>query len=119
MPRTPILDLRWSAILGDFRRSGLTHAEFCRRRGISIHSFRKHLYANSAPRSVPAPTQVPADRVVAPFLPVTITPEPSPDTTHSPQHLELILSPRHRIAVVPGFDPRTLRQLIDIVEERL
>ena len=24
-----ILDLRWSAILNDFRRSGLTHAAFC------------------------------------------------------------------------------------------
>jgi DNA replication protein DnaC len=41
MPRGHILDLRWNALLNDFRRSGLTQAEFCERRGISIHSFRK------------------------------------------------------------------------------
>jgi hypothetical protein len=29
MPRGHILDLRWSALLNDFRRSGLTQAEFC------------------------------------------------------------------------------------------
>jgi hypothetical protein len=119
MPRTPILDLRWSAILGEFRRSGLTHAEFCRRRGLSIHSFRKHLYAHSAPKAESATTHLPADSVVSPFLPVVITPEPTPDSTPAPQLLELILSRRHRIAVAPGFDPHTLRQLIDIVEERL
>ena len=44
MPRGHTLDLRWNALLNDFRRSGLTHAEFCLRRGISIHSFRKRLY---------------------------------------------------------------------------
>jgi hypothetical protein len=32
MPRGHILDLRWNALLDDFRRSGLTHAEFCQRR---------------------------------------------------------------------------------------
>jgi hypothetical protein len=37
-------EIYWSAILADFRRSGLTHVEFCRLRRISLHSFRKWLY---------------------------------------------------------------------------
>jgi hypothetical protein len=37
-------EIHWSAILADFRRSGLTHVEFCRLRSISIHSFRDWLY---------------------------------------------------------------------------
>jgi hypothetical protein len=37
MPGARILDLRWCAILNEFRRSGLTHAEFCQRRDISIN----------------------------------------------------------------------------------
>ena len=41
-------DLRWRAWLEEFRQSGLTHAEFCRRRGISLHTFRKRLYALKA-----------------------------------------------------------------------
>jgi hypothetical protein len=43
MPRARILDLLWSALLKDFRRSGLTHAKFYDRCEISIHSFRKRL----------------------------------------------------------------------------
>jgi hypothetical protein len=117
MPRGPILDTRWDALLGDFRRSGLTHAEFCRRRGISIHSFRKHLYQRPAPK--PTHPDLPAVASVAPrFVPVTILPDPAPAGIHSRQPLELILSEGRRIAVAPGFDPATLRQLIDTVEDR-
>src|SRR3954447_21275245 len=110
MARRPILQTRWNALLGDFRRSGLTHAEFCRRRGLSIHSFRKHLYARPATKPgppqvtpaatppTPAPPQLPAAApVVTPFRPVTIPPEPQPGGPRSPHRLELILSQRHRI----------------------
>ena len=37
-------EIYWSAILTDFRRSGLTHVEFCRLRRISTFSFRDWLY---------------------------------------------------------------------------
>ena len=37
-------EIYWSAILADFRRSRLTHVEFCHLRRISLHSFRKWLY---------------------------------------------------------------------------
>jgi hypothetical protein len=115
VPRSRTVDLRWNALLNDFRRSGLTQAEFCRRRQISLHSFRKHLYP-------PHPSQ-PTSRDVRPsadadplFLPVTIRHEPTPSITASPSHLELILSNGRRIAVAPGFDPQTLRHLIAVVE---
>jgi hypothetical protein len=117
VPRSRTIDLRWNALLNDFRRSGLTQAEFCRRRQISLHSFRKHLYQ---PRpSTPQPT--PSDDRPAPspdrhFLPVTILPDPIPSITASRHHLELILPNGRRIAVAPGFDPQTLRQIIAVVE---
>ena len=119
MPRSRTIDLRWNALLNDFRRSGLTQAEFCRRRQISLPSFRAHLYR---PRpSTPQPT--PSDDRSAPgpdrhFLPVTILPDPIPSITASHPHLELILSNGRRIAVAPGFDSQTLRQLIAVVEGR-
>jgi hypothetical protein len=118
VPRIRTVDLRWNALLNDFRRSGLTQAEFCRRRQVSLHSFRKHLYQ---PRpSQPAPSD---DRSSANpdhhFLPVTIIADPIPPSiTASPPHLELILSNGRRIAIAPGFDPQTLRRLISVVEER-
>src|SRR3954470_23949593 len=76
MPRGHILDLRWNALLNDFRRSGLTHAESCQRRGISIHAFRKRLY--QAPIPKPTPANHPTDDGATPdFLPVTILPDPN------------------------------------------
>jgi hypothetical protein len=117
VPRIRTVDLRWNALLNDFRRSGLTQAEFCRRRHVSLHSFRKHLYQ---PRpSKPAPSD---DRSSASpdrhFLPVTIIADPILSITASQPHLELILSNGRRIAVAAGFDPQTLRRLISVVEER-
>jgi hypothetical protein len=117
MPRGHILDLRWNALLNDFRRSGLTQAEFCQRRGISIHSFRKRLYQVPTPKPTPA-NPLSSDAATPHFLPVTILPNPIPATSASRQPLELLLGNGRRIAVAPGFDPQTLRQLITVVEER-
>jgi len=47
-------EIYWSAILADFRLSGLTHVEFCRLRRISLHSFRKWLH-HSGPDCHPKP----------------------------------------------------------------
>jgi hypothetical protein len=117
MPRGHTLDLRWNALLSEYRRSGLTQGEFCERRDISIHSFRKHLYRVPAPKPIPA-NPLSSDPA-AHFLPITVLPDPIPATatTVSPQPLELLLGKGRRIAVAPGFDPHTLRQLIAIVEE--
>ena len=80
MSRHRIVDLNWNAIFNEFRRSGLTQAEFCRRREISLYSFRKHLYR---PRRAPP---APADH----FLAVTILPDPAPPPRPaSPALLEL------------------------------
>jgi hypothetical protein len=117
MPRGHILDLRWNALLNEFRRSGLTQAEFCQRRGISLHSFRKRLYQPPTPKPTPAnPSSCDA---AAHFLPVTVLPDPIPATAaFLREPLELLLGNGRRIAVAPGFDPQTLRQLIAVVEER-
>ena len=117
MPRGRILDIRWNALLNDFRRSGLTQAEFCARRGISIHSFRKRLYRLPTPKPTPA-NHPSSDGTTSSFIPVTILPDPIPVTAAARQPLELCLNNGRRIAVAPGFDPQTLRQLIALVEER-
>ncbi len=112
MPRPSISDLRWHALLNDFRKSGLTHAAFCQLRDISLHTFRKRLYQSRPP-------EVTSQRTVAPaspeptFLPVTILAD-SPYPT--PQPLELILSHGRRVAVAPGFDADTLRRLLSVLE---
>jgi hypothetical protein len=115
VPRNRTVDLCWKSLLNEFRRSGLTQAEFCRRRQISLHSFRKHLYSPRPSRPAPSHDR-PSAGADHPFVPVTILPDPTPSGAASSSHLELILSNGRRIAVAPGFDPRTLRHLIAVVE---
>jgi hypothetical protein len=117
VPRSRTVDLCWKSLLNEFRRSGLTQAEFCRRRQISLHSFRKHLY-QPRPSQTASSDDRPSAGADPQFLPVTILPDPTPSFTASPApaHLELILSNGRRIAVAPGFDPRTLRHLIAVLE---
>jgi hypothetical protein len=117
MPRGHVLDLRWNALLNEFRRSGLTQAEFCEQRSISLHSFGKHLYR--VPASKPAPASADPSDSADHFLPVTVLSDPIPVTSAagSRQPLELLLGKGRRIAVAPGFDPQTVRQLIAVAEE--
>ena len=74
-------EIYWSAILADFRRSGLTHVEFCRLRRLSLHSFRKWLYhlrpglPPKATRSRSQTSAVPAPQTTTTtprFLPVHV-----------------------------------------------
>lgn len=112
MPRPAMSDLRWHALLDDFRGSGLTHAAFCRLRGVSLHAFRKRLYppraaAVTSPPGAATPPAAPA------FLPVTVLAEA---VDPAPRPLELILPRGRRVAVPPGFDADTLRRLLSVLE---
>jgi hypothetical protein len=72
-----MLYVRWRAILSDFPRSGLSHAVFCRRRDLSIHTFRKRRYAPRAATRTTAADRPDADHGSS-FVPVTILPVSSP-----------------------------------------
>jgi hypothetical protein len=123
-------EIYWSAILADFHRSGLTHVEFCELRRISIHSFRDWLYRlrpglpprRSRPgRTSPAPSLNQGN--TPDFLPVHVRPRsPACIVDHQvappPAPLELVLSDRAHLRVPAGFDPATLHQLLDVLEQR-
>ena len=113
MPRGRTVDLRWNALLNDFRRSGLTQAEFCRRRQISLHSFRKHLYQPRPPSPPPA-TIVPPPLPTTHFLPVTILPDPIPSITasHIPPRTDPLqrTSDRRRARIRPPDPPPSHRR---------
>ena len=125
MPPTNISDLTWLAVIEDFRRSGLTPAEFCSRRGLSLHTFRRRLYGRPGPSIAHSAAQAPSDADPPPavtprFLLVTLvtgSPVVAPPET-PPDPLVLIVDARRRIAVAPGFDADTLRRLIEAIEAR-
>ena len=125
-------EIYWSAMLADFRRSGLTHVQFCKLRQISIHSFRDWLYRlrpglpprrPRRPRHITAPNPGPAQSDPPAFLPVHVRPQvPTASADRqilSPRApLELVLSDRCHVRVPSGFDPTTLHQLLDVLEQR-
>jgi hypothetical protein len=122
----------WSAIMADYHRSGLTQAEFCRRRNISVSSFRSWLYglrhgfptAGPSESRRPAPVSAPASSSPTTFIPVLVRPAESrvftanPHVSQPPALLEIVVSERHFVRVPPGFDPVTLHQLLDVLEDR-
>jgi hypothetical protein len=112
MPQRYADPIPWRQVFDDQRQSGLTQAEFCRRLGLSLHVFRKRLYA---PSPAPAVAPSPADRTR--LVPVTLVADPiAPVSSPAVDPLVLILDGRRRIAVAPGFDADALRRLIEAIE---
>jgi hypothetical protein len=119
----------WPTILDDFRRSGLTQAQFCELRQLRIHSFRYWLYRlqpgppprRSSRRTI-SPTRSSTPNKAPAFLPVQVCPQPLvPTVEHvdqSPTPLEVVLSDRCHVRVSTGFDPATLHRLLDVLEDR-
>src|SRR3954447_25531482 len=109
-------EIYWSAILTDFRRSGMTHVQFCSSRHIALHSFRTWLYrlrpglparrprtGRTSPPTPPSVVDPPA------FLPVHVPTQPpaavvARHVDPAPAPLELVLGDRCHVRVPAGFD---------------
>ena len=123
----------WETLCREWRGSGLTQPEFCRRRGLPLHTFRRRLYQPVArdvggdaarPTAAPPPKAGPPAHTQSPrFLPVRVVAEdrPAPGSA-TPSALgrpvEVMLAGGHRIAVPPGFDAETLLRVLTILEPR-
>ncbi len=122
----------WSAVVTQFHRSGLTQVDFCRTRHLSINSFCQWLYRlrhstpaadQRQPRISISPKPAPARPENPAFLPVHIRPERSATLGSrqgvvAPLSLEVVLSHDRRVLIPVGFDPATLRQLLEVSEEQ-
>ena len=105
----------WPNLCAQWRLSGLTQAEFCTRWGLSLPSFRYHLYKSSRRSQSPGSPLETARNGTPLFLPVVCSPGPQRCGLLEPATvpIEVILSDGVRIAVTPGFDPQTLRSVVD------
>ena len=120
MARRPARTVDWEGLFRQWRSSGLTQDEFCRRHGLSIHSFRGRLYRPDANRTA-ADARPPVGERPRDFLPVRVVVEDrsSPESSTRPgpgRPIEIILGCGRRIAVPPGFDAATLLQVLAVLE---
>lgn len=122
MARRSLQAFDWVNLCREWRDSGLTQPEFCRRRGVPLHTFRRRLYRPAAGSGVDATRPAvppPGDRVPA-FLAVRIVeddrPSPASDPRPTPGAVEVILGGGRRIVIPPGFDAGTLLRVIAALE---
>jgi hypothetical protein len=108
----------WPNLIAQWRLSGLTQAAFCARRGISLPTFRYHLYKPRRRSGSPHPLATTAADTTPLFLPVVCSPASQPGLAPSAAStIEVILGDGLRIAVAPGFDPQTLRRIVDALRQ--
>jgi hypothetical protein len=110
-----------AALVAQWRLSGLSIPEFCRRRGINLGTMRGWVYkqrhrlavepARCASQADPAPDE---PTPTAAFLPIRLVEPIAP----AGQGVEVVLGPGRRIVVAPGFDPETLRRVVAVLEGR-
>jgi hypothetical protein len=123
--RTPADRVRreshWRKHLDEWRQSGLTKVEYCRRVGISRHALmwwnQEIRLRDRAKRRDPIPRSKPTARTGngPSLVPVRVITTPSSPTTTA--SLEVLVG-QHILRVGPGFDPETFRQLLGVLEER-
>jgi transposase len=120
--RDPIREKFWRRTIRQQQRSGLTVRAFCLREGLKDGAFRWWQQA-LARRDREASAATPDDLDGAPteaapaFLPVRLvdleaaSPRPSPP-------IEIVLPTGPTVRVLSGFDPRTLGQVLAVLEGR-
>jgi transposase-like protein len=105
--RDPRKEQFWRRMVRQWRDSGLSIAEFCRRQGLSAASFH-------AWRRIVAQRDLEA----ASFVPVRVRAETGAGATdRAASGLELVLQGDRRLQIGPAFDDATLRRLLAVLEE--
>ena len=116
-------DEQWADVVSQWRASGLSQKEFCRRRDISDRALNNWLYKSPyrerVARILAARSQDKLDAETPRFLPVVVLKAtPETDSPASCATIEVVLPSGPRIAVMPGFDAETLRRVVAVLEAR-
>jgi hypothetical protein len=116
-------DEYWATLISEWRVSGLSQLEFCRRRGISDRALNNWLYKSPyrermtqvlAARTRDNPQEEPPK-----FVPVTLVPASRViEPRGIPASIEVVLKSGTRIVVSPGFDDEMLRRVLTVLAVR-
>lgn len=116
-------DEYWAGLITEWRGSGLTQKEFCRRRGIAERALNNWLYKSPyrerIARVLAAKAQTNGHEKALSFVPVSVIATMSPNEPRAaPAAIEIVLEGGPRIAVRPGFDGDTLRRVVATLQAR-
>jgi hypothetical protein len=123
----------WAALIDEWNASGLKLPESCRQRGLSRGTMQGWVYKPALEQAIETSRRKglgqttklsqeskPAGLIPSPaFLPVRLTETlavSQPPTDRAA--IEVVLGAGRRVAVAPGFDVETLRQVVLVLESR-
>jgi hypothetical protein len=108
-PRDRGKERLWRRALREWRKTGLSIRDFCRKEGLAEGNF--YAWRSTIARR---------DAEKAAFVPVQVVPDTTMPTGshHELTALELILAGGRRLRVGPGFDATTLQRLLPLVEDQ-
>jgi hypothetical protein len=89
----------WQGQVAQWQDSGLTQVAYCRQQGLKVSQF-----GYWKKRLLPAPSREATSRAVPGFIPVQLASVRATVT--------VVLNERLRVEVHPGFDPATLRAVV-------
>lgn len=114
---------KWMELSDEWERSGLMQTEFCRQRGLAVHTFRwwrwrlgrsrkagHSLVSKATVTALAAPTATPA------FLPVQVIAEPRRTRRQRLSTMDIVLRRRRRVRVTAEFDARLLARVVSVLE---
>jgi hypothetical protein len=120
--RDPARERFWRRTIRRQERSGLAVPECCRREGLKDGAFRwwrqelARRDQQPSPASQGEPERVPTDAAPA-FLPVRVIDLEAVSTRPAPR-IEIVLNGGPTVRVPPGFEPRTLGDILAVLEGR-
>ena len=114
-------DEHWADVISQWRVSGLSQKEFCRRREISDRALNNWLYKSPyrerAARVLASRSQEDVRAEIPRFVPVAVVAATEAiDVRANSPAIEIVLGSGARIAVAPGFDGETLRRVVAALE---
>lgn len=104
----------WRGLWADWKASGQSLTEFCKRRGVAPSSFwswSKRFAAKQSDQELPV------------FLPISLTPcsmerQPQVDS-HGSSAIEILVAGRYQVKVAGEFTPAVLDSVITVLESRI
>jgi hypothetical protein len=123
-PRDLAKEQVWRRIIRRHHQTDLPVSAFCRREGLKVANFlwwRRELNRRDQEKTASSPgpsTKGPSQPLAAPvFLPVHVIEAPLAPPQSAPP-IEIVLPGGPTVRVPAGFDPRTLGEILAVLEAR-
>lgn len=114
---------KWRELSQEWERSGLPQTEFCRQRGLAVHTLRWWRWrlrlggARKLARRLKAAVGVPSSSSPMPsFVPVQVIAEARQPRRRELPTMDIVLRRRRRVRIDADFDARMLARVVRVLE---